>query len=55
MRALQITAPGQFTILDLPVPEPGPNDVLVRIEACNTCPQWDMTLWRGVDIFERPG
>lgn len=55
MRALQITAPGQFTILDLPVPEPGPNDVLVKIEACNTCPQWDMTLWRGVDIFERPG
>jgi len=29
--------------------------VLVAVHACNTCTQWDITVWRGIDIFERPG
>ena len=42
MKALQVTAPGQSCILDLPVPQPGPGQVLMRIMAVTTCPQWDL-------------
>jgi threonine dehydrogenase-like Zn-dependent dehydrogenase len=55
MRAIQIVAPGRFEIVELPRPEPGPEEVLVEIKACNTCTHWDMTIWKGEDIFERPG
>ncbi|MBX6771813.1 MAG: zinc-binding dehydrogenase [Chloroflexi bacterium] len=55
MRAIQLTAPGQFTIVEVPVPTPGPEEVLVKVAACNTCPQWDLSLWRGIDLFEREG
>lgn len=42
-------------LVDVPMPHPGDGEVVVRVEGCATCPHWDMTLWRGVDIFERPG
>jgi propanol-preferring alcohol dehydrogenase len=38
MRALQLTAWQQPpTVLDVPVPEPGPGQVLVRVAACGAC------------------
>jgi 2-desacetyl-2-hydroxyethyl bacteriochlorophyllide A dehydrogenase len=38
MRAARFhAATGQLAVEDLPVPEPGPNDVLVRVEACGIC------------------
>jgi threonine dehydrogenase-like Zn-dependent dehydrogenase len=55
MRAIQIVAPGRFEVVELPRPAPGPDEVLVEIQACNTCTHWDMTIWKGADIFERPG
>ncbi len=55
MKALQFTGPGQFQVIDVPVPEHNDDEVLVQVKACNTCTQWDLTVWRGVDIFERPG
>jgi len=55
MRAVQIVAPGKVEVVDVPVPEVAPNEVLVKVAACVTCPHWDITLYRGVDIFERPG
>lgn len=42
MKILQITAPGQSTILDVPIPEPQAGEVLVRVEAITTCVQWDL-------------
>lgn len=54
MKALQITGPRAFQIIDVPQPEIGDHEVLVRVKGCNTCTQWDLTVWRGVDIFERP-
>lgn len=42
MKILQITAPGQSTILDVPIPVPAADQVLVRIEAISTCVQWDL-------------
>ncbi len=38
MRAARFDAASrQLTVQDVPVPEPGPNDVLVRVEACGIC------------------
>lgn len=34
---------------------PGDDDVLVEVRVCCTCTQWDITTWRGIDIFEREG
>lgn len=42
MKILQITAPGQSTILDVPIPVPAAGEVLVRVEAISTCVQWDL-------------
>ncbi len=55
MKAIQIVAPGSASIIDVPVPELADNEVMVKVNACVTCPHWDMSLFRGVDIFERPG
>jgi len=55
MRVLQIQAPGKCEIVDRPVPEVQDHEVLVEVKACVTCPHWDITLWTGVDILERPG
>ena len=38
MRAARFDAASRsLTVTDVPVPEPGPNDVLVRVEACGIC------------------
>ncbi len=42
MRALQILAPGKAEVIDLPVPQPAPGEVLTRVSLINTCPQWDL-------------
>src|SRR5687768_14335520 len=42
MKVLQVTKPTEFEILDIPIPEPGPGQVLLRVEAVTTCPQWDL-------------
>ena len=42
MKILQITAPGQSTLLDVPIPKPAAGEVLMRVEAISTCVQWDL-------------
>lgn len=37
MRAARLTAIGHMALMDIPVPEPGPDDILVRVEACGIC------------------
>jgi len=34
MKATVLMAPHRFELLDRPVPEPGPEDVLIRVRAC---------------------
>ncbi len=53
--ALQITRPGQFEIIEIPIPEPAADEVLINIHACATCTNWELQTWRGTDIFDRPG
>lgn len=36
-RAMQISRPGRLTLVALPVPSPGPGEVLLRVEACGLC------------------
>ena len=55
MKALQLVAPGRAEIVDVAVPTIGDDEVLVEVKTCCTCTQWDITTWRGVDIFEREG
>lgn len=51
MKALQVTAPGEFHILELPTPSPGPGEVLLKVEAVTTCPQWDLHLRHNEPMF----
>ncbi len=53
--ALQVTSPRKFEIIEIPVPEPAADEVLIEIHACATCTNWEIQTWRGTDIFDRPG
>lgn len=37
MRAVRLEAIDRFVLRDVPVPTPGPGDLLVRVEACGVC------------------
>jgi len=38
MKAAQITKAGNdFELVDLPLPEPGDNEILIKIQACGIC------------------
>ena len=51
MKVLQVTAPQQFEILDLPIPEAGEGEVLMKVLAVTTCPQWDLHLRHNEPMF----
>lgn len=38
MRAALLYAPGDLRLVDLPMPTPGPNDLLVKVQVCAVCP-----------------
>ncbi|MBT3376743.1 MAG: alcohol dehydrogenase catalytic domain-containing protein [Lentisphaerae bacterium] len=51
MKILQYMAPGQAEIQDIPVPEPGEGQVLVKVKGITTCPHWDLHLMSGEPMF----
>ncbi len=51
MKILQVTAPKEFVIRDVATPHPGPGEVLMRINAVTTCPQWDLHLRHAEPMF----
>ena len=54
MKAAVLTAYGQpLSIQSVPVPEPGPGEVLVRLDACGVC-HTDVHYWRGEHELPRP-
>jgi threonine dehydrogenase-like Zn-dependent dehydrogenase len=51
MKILQIEAPGGARWQEMPAPQPGPGEVLVRIEGVATCPHWDLHIFGGQPMF----
>lgn len=51
MKALQIEAPGRAAWKDVPMPEPGPGEVLVKVLGVTTCPHWDLHMLGGQPMF----
>ena len=51
MKVLQVTKPTEFEILDISIPEPEPGQILLRVEAVTTCPQWDLHLRHDEPMF----
>jgi alcohol dehydrogenase, propanol-preferring len=53
VRAIQIDRPGGLRAAELPEPEPGPNQLLVRVHACGVC-RTDLHLLDGEVEIPRP-
>src|SRR3954453_16780928 len=49
MRAAVITAPNGLEVRNVPLPNPGPNQVRIRLEGCGVCasniPPWEGRPW----------
>jgi propanol-preferring alcohol dehydrogenase len=54
MRALQLTAPGRIELRDVPVPELGPTDVLVKVAGAGLCHSDLHVMHIPRPIFSRP-
>lgn len=53
MRAMQITAPGAFEIIEVETPAISDDELLMKIEAVTTCPRWDLYMFAGKDVLDR--
>jgi threonine dehydrogenase-like Zn-dependent dehydrogenase len=53
MRAARIIAPGRAGLEDVAVPEPGPGQVRVAVEACGVCGS-NIPVWEGREWFTYP-
>jgi len=53
MRAAIITAPGRVVVEQVPVPMPGPGEVLVRLEGSGVCAS-SLPVWEGREWFQYP-
>jgi threonine dehydrogenase-like Zn-dependent dehydrogenase len=53
MRAAVITGPGKIELKDIPIAEPGPKQVRVRLEGCGVCAS-NLTPWAGPDWMTFP-
>jgi threonine dehydrogenase-like Zn-dependent dehydrogenase len=51
MRVLQIGRYPEVTMLDAPVPYPGPGQVVMKVLGVATCPQWDLHLRHDEPMF----
>jgi len=53
MKALMIHQPNHVDVQDVPVPDPGPDGVLVRVAACGICGT-DVHIFRGEYMGDYP-
>ena len=51
MKILQVIKGRDFEILNKPIPFPGEREVLLKVMAVNTCPQWDLHLRHDEPMF----
>ena len=59
MRALQVPAPGKpFQLVERPIPQPGPGQVRLKVQACGVCHSDSLTkegYWPGIQFPRVPG
>jgi threonine dehydrogenase-like Zn-dependent dehydrogenase len=53
MRAAVVTGPGQFIVVDAPLPEPGEGEVRIRLEGCGVCAS-NLVPWSGPEWMKFP-
>jgi threonine dehydrogenase-like Zn-dependent dehydrogenase len=53
MRIAVLAQPGEFSVEDVPIPDIGPDEVLVRVAACGVCAS-ELDTWRGLGSTEFP-
>ncbi|HEX8840388.1 MAG TPA: alcohol dehydrogenase catalytic domain-containing protein, partial [Sphingomicrobium sp.] len=53
MRAAVLTGAGKLMIQDVPLPEPGPGQVRVKLEGCGVCAS-NLTPWAGPEWMQFP-
>jgi threonine dehydrogenase-like Zn-dependent dehydrogenase len=53
MKAAVLAGPRQLTILDVPLPQPGPGQVRVRLEGCGVCAS-NVTPWEAPEWMKYP-
>lgn len=53
MRAAIFVEPGKIELEEIKIPEPGPEEVLVRLEGCGVCAS-NLPLWEGRPWFKYP-
>lgn len=53
MRAAVLTGPGRIEVEQVPLPEPGPGQVRVKLEGCGVCAS-NLTPWAGPEWMEFP-
>ena len=53
MRAAQVVEPGRVEIADVPLPQPGPGEVRIRLEGCGVCAS-NLPPWEGREWFSYP-
>ncbi|MBC7807302.1 MAG: alcohol dehydrogenase catalytic domain-containing protein [Akkermansiaceae bacterium] len=51
MKILEVGEGRSFAIREVSIPEPGPGEILLKIEAVTTCPQWDLHLRHNSPMF----
>ena len=51
MKALIVIRPGELEMLDMPLPNPGPHEALVKIDACGICGTTDRELIAGTQPY----
>jgi threonine dehydrogenase-like Zn-dependent dehydrogenase len=55
MKTLQIMGVADARVVELDIPEPAAGQVLVKVTEVNTCPHWDMHIYRGKPMFAGAG
>ena len=51
MKILQVGNGRDFTLQEVPTPTPGSGEILLRVDAVTTCPQWDLHLRHNEPMF----
>ncbi|WP_231639230.1 MDR/zinc-dependent alcohol dehydrogenase-like family protein [Sphingomonas profundi] len=54
MRAAILAAPGEIRFAEVPLPEPGPGQVRIRLEGCGVCAS-NLEPWAGLEWLTYPG